>query len=75
MYIKYDEDPTVYLNGTMVWSASGYVDSRYVEVPLDDAIDLLQEGENTLQVALSNVNGGALLDIALICVDAFEPLG
>ena len=74
MYIKYDENPTVYLNGTMVWTASGYIDSRYVEVPLDDAIELLQEGENTLQVALSNVNGGAVIDLALICVDAFEPL-
>ena len=74
MYIKYDENPTVYLNGVMIWTASGYIDSYYYEVELDDAIELLQEGENTLQVALSNVYGGAVFDAALICADAFDEL-
>ena len=74
LYIKYDENPTVYLNGTEVWNATGYVDSRYVEVPLDDKISLLTEGTNTLQVAISNVAGGGVFDAALICIDAFDPL-
>ena len=74
MYIKYDENPTVYLNGTVVWSATGFVDSRYVEVDLSAYVSLLSEGENTMQIAISNVNGGGVIDLALICIDAFEPL-
>ncbi|MBQ9468222.1 MAG: hypothetical protein IJU52_04360, partial [Clostridia bacterium] len=74
MYIKYDENPTVYINGTEVWSAEGYIDSRYVEIDLTDKVGLLNAGKNTVQVQISNVYGGAIFDMALICLDAFTAI-
>ena len=69
MQIIYDENPTVYLNGQLLWSAEGYFDSGYVAVNLNDKLSLLKEGENVLCVTFSNVYGGSTFDMALTCSD------
>jgi hypothetical protein len=67
LQIKYDENPTVYLNGQLLWSAEGYYDAGYITVDLSDKISLLKEGENILCVSFSNVYGGTVLDLSLVC--------
>ena len=69
MQIKYDENPTVYLNGQVIWSAADYYDAGYITVDLSDKISLLKEGENILCVSFSNVYGGTVLDLSLTCTD------
>lgn len=65
MSIIYDENPTVYINGTEVWSTTGYYDKGYIEVPLNDCISVLNDGENTICVKFSNINGGTVMDLSL----------
>ena len=65
MSVIYDEDPTVYINGTAVWSAQGYKDNEYTEVNLSEYIGLLKDGENVICVEFYNDMGGALMDLSL----------
>ena len=44
LFIKYDENPTVYLNGEVVYAVNEpgkYIDSRFVEVDLSEHLDKL----------------------------------
>ncbi len=66
MNIIYDEDPVVYINGTEVWSASGYKDRDYNFVSLADYTDCLKTGENYIAVYFQNALGGAILDLDLV---------
>ncbi len=65
MSVIYDENPTVYINGTQVWSATGYKDSEYITIDLTNAKDALKDGKNTVCVVFSNVYGGSVFDMAL----------
>lgn len=67
MYLKifYDEDPTVYINGQEVFSASGYLTSyKTVGLALEDTA-LLKEGVNTIAVHAHNSGGGLFIDVGL----------
>lgn len=67
MYLKifYDEDPTVYINGTEVFSASGYLTSyKTVGLSLEDTA-LLKQGVNTIAVHAHNSSGGLFIDVGL----------
>jgi hypothetical protein len=72
MEIIYDENPTVYLNGEVIWSAEGYHDQGYVTVDLTDKLSLLKEGENTICVSFSNVLGGSTMDLVLKASDTVK---
>lgn len=65
MFVIYDENPTVYINGEKVWDAEGYKDDQYHEIDLTDALSVLKDGENTLCVSVSNVYGGGIFDMSL----------
>lgn len=69
MAVIYDENPSIYLNGQLIWSAEGYHDSGYITVDLSDKLSFLKEGENILCVTFSNVYGGSIFDMELICSD------
>ena len=66
LYTIYDEDPTVYINGEEIWSASGYKDGSYNEIDVSDAIDVLTPGENVICVFFCNNYGGAIFDLELV---------
>ena len=65
MFVIYDENPTVYINGEEVWYAEGYKDDKYHEIDLTDALSVLKDGENTVCVSVSNVFGGGIFDMSL----------
>ena len=65
MFVIYDENPTVYINGEEVWYAEGYKDDKYYEIDLTDALSVLKNGENTVCVSVSNVFGGGIFDMSL----------
>ena len=63
---SYDEDPKVYLNGTLIWSAEGWNDNDYAEYEITYAqMGLLREGDNVLAVSLESGEGGAHIDYGL----------
>lgn len=67
MDLKYDEDPIVYINGTQVYSATGYRDSVFTTVSLNDYVDLLTDGANCVAVRMVNAagGGGSIFDMSL----------
>lgn len=63
---SYDEDPKVYLNGTLIWSAEGWNDNDYASYQLtEDDLYLLREGDNVLAISLEAGEGGAHVDYGL----------
>ncbi|MBQ9468456.1 MAG: hypothetical protein IJU52_05565 [Clostridia bacterium] len=65
MTVIYDEDPAVYINGTLVWEKTGYQDQRYQKVDLSEYKDVLKDGENVVCVRFCNAVGGAVYDMTL----------
>ncbi len=65
MEVTYDENPVVYINGTQVWSVSGYHDNGYVTVSLSEYKDLLVDGENVICAEFKNEIGGSMFDMSL----------
>ena len=73
---SYDEEPKVYLNGTLIWSASGWNDNDYASYSLTDVQkDLLHEGDNVLAVSLAQGGGGGHIDYGLRIVAPYVPDG
>ena len=73
---SYDENPKVYLNGTIIWSASGWNDNDYVSYSLTDSQkELLHEGDNVLAVSLEQGGGGGHIDYGLRIVAPYVPDG
>jgi hypothetical protein len=69
LFIKYDENPTVYINGTEVWALNqpgGYHDGSYVEIDLVDHLDKLVEGTNYFCIVWEESYGGSVMDAELI---------
>ncbi|MDE5941439.1 MAG: hypothetical protein K2H14_04940 [Muribaculaceae bacterium] len=66
MTCSYDENPKMYLNGTLIWSASGWNDNNYAEHILNEEQKaLLKEGDNVLAVSLMQGGGGGHIDYGL----------
>ena len=66
LYISYDENPRVYLNGTLIWSASGWNDNDYATYKLSAKNkELLREGDNVLAVSMQQGGGGGHIDYGL----------
>lgn len=71
---SYDENPKVYLNGTLIWSATGWNDNNYAEHTVTaEQKELLKEGDNVLAVSLTQGNGGGHIDYGLKLTKEYIP--
>ena len=71
---SYDENPKVYLNGTLIWQTNGWNDNNYAHYDLTDAQkQLLREGDNVLAVSLMAGNGGGHIDLGLFSTSIEQP--
>ena len=71
---SYDENPRVYLNGTQIWSTSGWNDNNYANYTLSTANkQLLREGDNVLCVSLQQGGGGGHIDYGLSITAPWDP--
>lgn len=69
--ICYDEDPKVYINGTLVYSVTGakYVNGSYAEVDITTAARAAAvSGANTLAITAHNSTGGQCIDAGLSAI-------
>lgn len=63
--LYHDEDVEVYLNGTSIYEAKGFV-TGYLTVPLGEtALGAMQTGRNTLAVHCLQRGGGQAVDVSL----------
>lgn len=63
---SYDENPVVYLNGTKIWSATGWNDNDYARYELNaEQRGLLKAGDNVVAVSLTQGAGGGHIDYGL----------
>lgn len=70
---SYDENPVAYLNGTRLWSASGWNDNNYAVVELSsEQKKLLVEGDNVLAVSLMQGGGGGHIDYGLYLESPYD---
>ncbi len=66
MAIFHDEDTEVYVNGTKIWEAQGYV-GGYRMAEITEALKkALKPGRNTLAVHTHQTNGGQYIDLAIL---------
>ena len=73
---SYDENPVVYLNGTRLWSASGWNDNNYATIELTaEQKKLLRDGDNVLAVSLMQGAGGGHIDYGLYAELPYDPSG
>lgn len=73
---SYDENPKIYLNGTLIWSANGWNDNDYAFHSLtDDQRKLLRAGDNVLAVSLMQGGGGGHIDYGLQISAPYEVSG
>ena len=71
---SYDENPKVYLNGKMLWQASGWNDNDYAHYKLSNAQkQWLREGDNVVAVSLQTGNGGGHIDLGLSITAPYVP--
>jgi hypothetical protein len=71
---SYDENPKVYLNGHLVWSASGWNDNDYARYTLTASQKrFLREGDNVLAVSLQSGFGGGHIDYGLFLTTPYVP--
>lgn len=64
--ISYDENPKVYLNGTLIWQQTGWNDGNYASYQFSRPNkNLLREGDNILAVSLTSGGGSGHLDYGL----------
>ena len=73
---SYDENPKMYINGTLVWSASGWNDNDYARFTLSRRQkSLLREGDNVMAVSLQQGGGSGHIDMGLLLTYAYDPNG
>ncbi|MDE6338936.1 MAG: hypothetical protein K2K97_04005 [Muribaculaceae bacterium] len=73
---SYDEEPVAYLNGTKIWSASGWNDNDYARMTLtDEQKALLVEGDNVLAMSLRQGGGGGHADFGLFIESPYTEIG
>lgn len=67
LQLRHDDDVSVYLNGTLLYSCSGCYTSSLTHIPLDEKFrNLLKKGENTLAIHCTNTGGYAWVDAGLV---------
>lgn len=71
---SYDENPKVYLNGKLLWQATGWNDNDYAHYKLSSAQkQWLREGDNVVAVSLQSGNGGGHIDLGLSITAPYVP--
>lgn len=71
---SYDENPKVFLNGSLIWQANGWNDNDYAHYVLtQEQKRLLKEGDNVLAVSLMSGNGGGHIDYGLSIIQPYHP--
>ncbi|MCB1063102.1 MAG: PSD1 domain-containing protein [Verrucomicrobiae bacterium] len=75
MEIHHDEDVEVYLNGQLVYEASGYLTDYETIILPESALAALQTGRNVIAVHCHQTGGGQYIDLALRTgvVEGFDP--
>lgn len=63
LQIKYDESPTVFVNGAKVFEATGYIDNQYMSYQI--GTESFKNGINYICVQFENRTGGAGIDLSL----------
>lgn len=73
---SYDENPKVYLNGTLIWQTNGWNDNDYARYTLTNTQkQLLKEGDNVIAVSLMAGGGGGHIDLGLSITEPYVPTG
>ncbi len=73
---SYDENPHFYLNGSSLWSYTGWNDNDYAERTFNSRNkNLLREGDNVLAVSVMQGFGGGHIDFGLTMVRPDDPNG
>ena len=63
--IFYDDTPTIYLNGNVIFTDDGWIDG-YTAIDLDKKYtEYLKEGKNVIAVSLNQHTGGCYFDMGL----------
>ncbi len=71
---SYDENPKVYLNGTLIWETNGWNDNDYAHYTLSETQKkLLHQGDNVLAVSLMAGGGGGHIDYGLFAHQPYTP--
>ena len=71
---SYDENPKVYLNGTLLFQKTGFNDNEYASYTLTPRNkQLLKEGDNVLAVSLTAGGGGGHIDYGLCYKGTLTP--
>lgn len=66
LHCSYDENPRVWLNGTLIWEKTGWNDNSYFKQRLSkDFRQLMHVGDNVLAVSLQQGQGGGHIDYGL----------
>ena len=70
---SYDEEPKVYLNGTLIWKTSGWNDNAYATHQLTRSErTLLCEGDNVLAISLQSGGGSGHVDYGLNIITPYR---
>ena len=74
---SYDEEPKVYLNGTLIWSKTGYSGDSYTEYVLTtNNKRQLREGDNVLAISLQQGVGSGHVDFGFTTAQPYvDPTG
>lgn len=74
---SYDENPKVYLNGSLIWQATGWNDNDYATATVPSRLKtrLPKEGDNVLAVSLQAGAGGGHIDLGLSITRPYTPTG
>ena len=76
MDCSYDENPKVYINGHLVWSASGWNDNSYARFTFSSRQKRwFCEGDNVLAISLQRGEGSGHVDIGLSLTEQWNPDG
>ena len=73
---SYDEYPKAWLNGTLIWQASGYNDNNYASYTFrNNRKALLKEGDNVIAMSLQEGAGSGHIDFGLRLEENYTPTG
>lgn len=66
MEVSFDENPVIYVNGSKIWSASGWNDDRYESYTFSDEDKaLFHEGDNVIACQVAQGAGGGHIDFGI----------
>jgi len=67
--VFYDENPEVYLNGELIYSAEGYLTEYNMAKVTDAFLANVKDGENVIAASAINTSGGQILDLGIYSME------